>query len=315
MWKKIKHNFVFILIFLLGFGVMMYPVISRLYYRVDSTNQVKEFDKAVKGLSKEELDKRLALAKGYNDSLNNVVSKDPYDKKNQEEGRKAYARMLEVKEKIGHVEIPKINQDLPMYAGTSEDVLQIGIGHLEGTSLPIGGNSTHSVITAHSGLPKARLFTDLHDLEVGDKFYYHNIEGTMAFQIDHIDVIEPSDFSQLLIQPGRDLMTLLTCTPVMINTHRLIVRGHRIDYIPEVEEPIIQDLSSNFIYKQAFIVLAVILLILLIAFIFLNRKAKRLERQLRAIARKQREIDKEKAADDQGLNNQVNKERDESNED
>ncbi|MDU5977963.1 MAG: class C sortase, partial [Finegoldia magna] len=124
MWKKIKHNFVFILIFLLGFGVMMYPVISRLYYRVDSTNQVKEFDKAVKGLSKEELDKRLALAKGYNDSLNNVVSKDPYDKKNQEEGRKAYARMLEVKEKIGHVEIPKINQDLPMYAGTSEDVLQ-----------------------------------------------------------------------------------------------------------------------------------------------------------------------------------------------
>ena len=161
MWKKIKHNFVFILIFLLGFGVMMYPVISRLYYRVDSANQVKEFDKAVKGLSKEELAKRLALAKGYNDSLNNVVTKDPYDKKNQEEGRKAYARMLEVKEKIGHVEIPKINQDLPIYAGTSEDVLQIGVGHLEGTSLPIGGNNTHAVLTAHSGLPTAKLFTDL----------------------------------------------------------------------------------------------------------------------------------------------------------
>jgi len=215
MWKKIKHNFVFILIFLLGFGVMMYPVISRLYYRVDSTNQVKEFDKAVKGLSKEELDKRLALAKGYNDSLNNVVSKDPYDKKNQEEGRKAYARMLEVKEKIGHVEIPKINQDLPMYAGTSEDVLQIGIGHLEGTSLPIGGNNTHAVLTAHSGLPTAKLFTDLKMMKIGDKFYVHNIFGTLAYQVDQIKIVEPSNFNDLLIVKGHDYCTLLTCTPIM----------------------------------------------------------------------------------------------------
>lgn len=312
--KKKKSNWPFVLVFILGLGILSYPMISDWYYRVEASNEVSDFQEARSELDEAEIARRMDLAQVYNDTLANIITEDPYSENKKEEAFENYARMLELHEKIGHIQIPRINIDIPVYAGTAEEVLQKGAGHLEGTSLPIGGNSTHSVITAHSGLPKARLFTDLHDLEVGDKFYYHNIEGTMAFQIDHIDVIDPSDFSQLLIQPGRDLMTLLTCTPVMINTHRLIVRGHRIDYIPEVEEPIIQDLSSNFIYKQAFIVLAVILLILLIAFIFLNRKAKRLERQLRAIARKQREIDKEKAASGQGLNNQVNKERDESNE-
>ena len=279
MWKKIKHNFVFILIFLLGFGVMMYPVISRLYYRVDSTNQVKEFDKAVKGLSKEELDKRLALAKGYNDSLNNVVSKDPYDKKNQEEGRKAYARMLEVKEKIGHVEIPKINQDLPMYAGTSEDVLQIGIGHLEGTSLPIGGNNTHAVLTAHSGLPTAKLFTDLKMMKIGDKFYVHNIFGTLAYQVDQIKIVEPSNFEDLLIVKGHDYCTLLTCTPIMINSHRLLVRGHRVPYVPAVDEALIADNKASYIYRYLFYVSLVIIAILLYL-IYRQRKAKKKLREL-----------------------------------
>ncbi|MDU2709373.1 MAG: class C sortase [Finegoldia magna] len=273
MWKKIKHNFVFILIFLLGFGVMMYPVISRLYYRVDSTNQVKEFDKAVKGLSKEELDKRLALAKGYNDSLNNVVSKDPYDKKNQEEGRKAYARMLEVKEKIGHVKIPKINQDLPIYAGTSEDVLQIGIGHLEGTSLPIGGNNTHAVLTAHSGLPTAKLFTDLKMMKIGDKFYVHNIFGTLAYQVDQIKIVEPSNFNDLLIVKGHDYCTLLTCTPYMINSHRLLVRAERTEYNPAaVEKDLVSQVTGK--YKIYLIISLIIIAILLWYYIRQRRRKK-----------------------------------------
>ena len=258
---------------------MMYPVISRLYYRVDSSNQVKEFDKAVKGLSKEELDKRLALAKGYNDSLNNVVSKDPYDKKNQEEGRKAYARMLEVKEKIGHVEIPKINQDLPMYAGTSEDVLQIGIGHLEGTSLPIGGNNTHAVLTAHSGLPTAKLFTDLKMMKIGDKFYVHNIFGTLAYQVDQIKIVEPSNFNDLLIVKGHDYCTLLTCTPIMINSHRLLVRGHRVPYVPAVDEALIADNKASYIYRYLFYVSLVIIAILLYL-IYRQRKAKKRLKEL-----------------------------------
>lgn len=311
--RKKRSNWPFVLIFIIGLGVLSYPMFSDWYYRVEASNEVSDFQAARAELDDEEVSRRMDLAQVYNDTLANIIKEDPYSEDKKEEAFENYARMLELHEKIGHVQIPRINIDIPVYAGTAEEILQKGAGHLEGTSLPIGGNSTHSVITAHSGLPKARLFTDLHDLEVGDKFYYHNIEGTMAYQVDLIDVIDPSDFSQLLIQPGRDLMTLLTCTPVMINTHRLIVRGHRIDYIPEVEEPIIEDLTSNFIYKQAFIVLAVILLILLIAFIFLNRKAKRLERQLRAIAKKQRDLDRQKAAEANMNQGQVK--RDESNED
>lgn len=273
MWKKIKHNFVFILIFLLGFGVMMYPVISRLYYRVDSTNQVKEFDKAVKGLSKEELDKRLALAKGYNDSLNNVVSKDPYDKKNQEEGRKAYARMLEVKEKIGHVEIPKINQDLPIYAGTSEEVLQKGVGHLEGTSLPVGGKGTHTVLTAHRGLPTAKLFTDLNKMKKGDVFYIHNIKEVLAYKVIDIFVVEPSDFDKVLVVEGKDYCTLLTCTPYMINSHRLLVRAERTEYNPAaVEKDLVSQVTGK--YKIYLIISLIIIAILLWYYIRQRRRKK-----------------------------------------
>ena len=273
MWKKIKHNFVFILIFLLGFGVMMYPVISRLYYRVDSTNQVKEFDKAVKGLSKEELDKRLALAKGYNDSLNNVVSKDPYDKKNQEEGRKAYARMLEVKEKIGHVEIPKINQDLPIYAGTSEEVLQKGVGHLEGTSLPVGGKGTHTVLTAHRGLPTAKLFTDLNKMKKGDVFYIHNIKEVLAYKVIDVFVVEPSDFDKVLVVEGKDYCTLLTCTPYMINSHRLLVRAERTEYNPAaVEKDLVSQVTGK--YKIYLIISLIIIAILLWYYIRQRRRKK-----------------------------------------
>lgn len=273
MWKKIKHNFVFILIFLLGFGVMMYPVISRLYYRVDSTNQVKEFDKAVKGLSKEELDKRLALAKGYNDSLNNVVSKDPYDKKNQEEGRKAYARMLEVKEKMGHVEIPKINQDLPIYAGTSEEVLQKGVGHLEGTSLPVGGKNTHAVLTAHRGLPTAKLFTDLNKMKKGDVFYIHNIKEVLAYKVIDVFVVEPSDFDKVLVVEGKDYVTLLTCTPYMINSHRLLVRAERTEYNPAaVEKDLVSQVTGK--YKIYLIISLIIIAILLWYYIRQRRRKK-----------------------------------------
>ena len=273
MWKKIKHNFVFILIFLLGFGVMMYPVISRLYYRVDSANQVKEFDKAVKGLSKEELAKRLALAKGYNDSLNNVVTKDPYDKKNQEEGRKAYARMLEVKEKIGHVEIPKINQDLPIYAGTSEEVLQKGVGHLEGTSLPVGGKSTHTVLTAHRGLPTAKLFTDLNKMKKGDVFFIHNIKEVLAYKVIDIFVVEPSDFDKVLVVEGKDYCTLLTCTPYMINSHRLLVRAERTEYNPAaVEKDLVSQVTGK--YKIYLIISLIIIAILLWYYIRQRRRKK-----------------------------------------
>lgn len=136
--------------------------------------------------------------------------------------------MLEVNEQLGYLAIPTIGLDLPIYAGTSAKVLEKGSGHLEGSSLPVGGQSTHSVLTAHRGLPSARLFTDLNQLKKGDRFYVTNLKETLAYKVNQIKVIEPSQLDALTIVEGKDYVTLLTCTPYMINSHRLLVRGERI---------------------------------------------------------------------------------------
>ncbi|HEL1756273.1 TPA: class C sortase [Streptococcus suis] len=230
---KKKNNLFFYLIFIIGFGILLYPHISNFYYRYEATHIVTDFDQAKSGLASAEIKQRLDLAYAFNESLHNVLAEDPYSRSRHEAGRAEYARMLEINERIGYVEIPKIEVDIPMYAGTSEEVLQKGIGHLEGTSLPVGGQDTHSVLTAHSGLPKARLFTDLPQLKLGDEFYIHNIGDVLAYEVDQILVVEPSNFSQLLVVPNQDYVTLLTCTPYMVNTHRLLVRGHRIPYVEE----------------------------------------------------------------------------------
>ena len=183
--------------------------------------------------------------------------------------------MLELRTKIGTIEIPSIDVDLPIYAGTNEEILQKGCGHLEGTSLPIGGESSHTVITAHSGLPTARLFTDLEKVEMGDKFYINYIGGVLAYQVDHIDVIDPSDFSQLLVVPGKDYATLLTCTPIMINTHRLIVRGHRVPYVPEEDDKVREDVGKNLDIDKRLIILLIFAIIILLRFILDRRRKKK----------------------------------------
>lgn len=286
--KKVnkKSKWIFRLIFLLGFLVMAYPLISRLYYRIDSNDRVASFKSEVEKLDTAEIDRRINLAKAYNESLSGKIASDPYTRKKHEEGRKEYARMLEVEEMIGTVDIPKINQNLPIYAGTSEDILQKGVGHLEGTSLPIGGNSTHTVLTAHSGLPEATLFTHLNQLEIGDKFYIHNIEGIIAYQVDQIKVIEPSNFEDLLISPGHDYATLLTCTPIMINTHRLIVRGHRVPYVPAVDEELIRESRNNWIFRLLFFASLILILILIILILKLKRDNKNYFKKIAEISKK-----------------------------
>ncbi len=282
-----RAKWTFRLVFFLGFLVALYPLVNRLYYRIDSNNQVSVFNEETDKLATEEIERRMGLARAYNDSLNNSVSEDPYAKDKQEKGRAEYARMLEVHEMIGHVEIPKINQDLPIYAGTAEEVLQKGVGHLEGTSLPIGGNSTHSVLTAHSGLPEATLFTHLGELEIGDKFYVHNISETLAYQVDQIKVIEPTNFSDLLIDPGHDYVTLLTCTPIMINSHRLIVRGHRVPYVPAVDEELIRTTKANWIFRLLFFIALFLIIILIIYLWKLRRDNKKYYTRIEDIRRRQ----------------------------
>ena len=282
MAKKKQSNWFFKLIFVLGFLILMYPQVSRLYYRVQSTQEVASFEEGKAALSDEEIKKRMALARDFNDSLVNQNMEDPYSKARHERGRAAYAHMLEIHEQIGHIQIPTIDLDIPIRAGTSEEVLQTSAGHLEGTSLPIGGNSTHTVITAHSGLPTAKLFTDIRDLKEGDRFYIHNIAETLAYEVDQIKVVEPSNFEDLLIVPGHDYATLLTCTPIGINSHRLLVRGHRVPYDKAVDDQFVADNKMSFLYKYAFI--AVIALILLLAYGSWNyrKKLRQLESDIRA---------------------------------
>ncbi|TVT27050.1 class C sortase [Salinicoccus cyprini] len=235
--KNFIFKFIIVLIFLIGLGILIYPMISAVYYDYRASDEVDDFNQEVERLNEDDIDARMEKAHAYNQSLTgNEALSDFYTEAEEEEGRAMYAEMLEVNEKIGTVEIPRIHQELPIYAGTGENVLQKGVGHLNDTSLPVGGENTHSVLTAHRGLPDKKLFTDLDDMEIGDVFFVHNINETLAYEVDQIEVIEPTDFEKLRIEEGGDHVTLLTCTPYMVNSHRLIVRGHQIDYTPEVEE-------------------------------------------------------------------------------
>lgn len=272
MKEKFKKNWKIILLFITGLLIASYPIISNWYYTVENNNQIVDFKEAVDEMSQAEIDERIDLARAYNETLDPSKLADPYTER-EKKGVENYARMLEAREKIGYLDVPKINQQIPVYAGTSEDVLQKACGHLEGTSLPIGGKSTHSVITAHRGLPQVKLFRDLDKMEVGDVFYYTNVKETLAYQVDQILVIEPWNFDPVLVVDGKDYMTLLTCTPYMINSHRLLVRGHRIPYVPEEKEE--AEDKAKFNYKDLIVPGFVILLLIIIIFIYIKRRRRR----------------------------------------
>lgn len=279
--KKKKSQWPFVLIFVLGLLVLLYPQVSRLYYQIDSKNIISNFDSEKEKLSTEEIKRRMELAKAFNESLHNVVTEDPYSDEKKKEGRAEYARMLEINEYIGHIQIPIIDVDVPMYAGTSEEVLQKGAGHLEGSSLPIGGVNTHTVITAHSGLPTAKLFTDLSKVRIGDTFYIHNFAEILAYQVDQIKVIEPSEFDDLLIVKDKDYATLLTCTPYMINSHRLLVRGHRVEYVKELVDREILEGKQNMMYMYLFYVAIFVVIILILLTVYFIVKKRRLKKKLK----------------------------------
>lgn len=287
LWDR--KNWPFLLLFVIGFLIMIYPMISQYYYRVEANQEIEDFQKKAASLDQNEVLRRMDLAEGYNTSLDPSKLGDPYTEK-EKAGRAEYARMLEIEEKIGFVEIPKIKERLPIYAGTSMEVLEKGAGHLEGTSLPIGGPSTHTVITAHRGLPKAKLFRHLDKMEKGDVFYIHNIETVLAYEVDQILVVEPWDFEPVLVTPGKDYATLLTCTPYMINSKRLLVRGHRIDYVPPVNS------KPNINYQDIlpFIIpLAILLLVLMLYFRREYQKKKKLYNELN-VMRDEAEHDEQK---------------------
>lgn len=271
-----KGKVITILVFILGLAIFLYPAFSDWYYQQEANEEKTNFDQGAAEISPAELEKRLGLAQAYNETLDPARLADPFTKR-QKEGVAHYAQMLEVHQMMGHVDIPKISVSLPVYAGTADEVLEKGAGHLEGTSLPIGGKSTHAVITAHRGLPKAKLFRELDKLEKGDVFYFTNIQGVLAYQVDQILTVEPSDFAPVLVVKGEDYMTLLTCTPYMVNSHRLLVRGHRVDYTAPQKEPDLQERPIDSSYKTLFWIALAVIAVLLIILIHNRRKLRAME--------------------------------------
>lgn len=269
-------NYLTTFLVFLGILIISYPMVSRMYYYNVSQKNIDEFKEGVKKITSEEILQRISLAKSYNDSFSNINVEDPYMRKKHEEGKNEYARMLEVQEKIGYIQIPSLDLSLPIYAGTSESVLQKGVGHMEGTSLPIGGESTHCILTAHTGLNTARMFTDIDKLKKGDIFLIENIKETLAYKVDAIQVIEPTDFSQLVIVPKEDYVTLLTCTPYMVNSHRLLVRGVRTEYIKKsVDEQ--SNKNKPFLTENNLIMIATIFFDILILIIYwlISKKSRK----------------------------------------
>ena len=282
MSKQTRSRLIFMAIFTLGLLIFSYPLISQKYYEIKAEDEVITFTKAAKELAPEDLDKRMALAAAYNRTLDPSRLADPYTDM-EKAGRAEYARMLEVEEMLGHIRIPKIQVDIPIRAGSSEDVLQKGAGHLEGTSLPIGGDSTHTVITAHRGLPNAKLFRNLDQLAYGDIFYITNIKETIAYKVDKIQVVEPSDFEPVLVVERKDYATLLTCTPYMINSHRLLVRGVRIPYQEAIDDGVANTPRARFDFFRMVLVLIPIIIILLLTLFREKKRTDNLSKELREI--------------------------------
>lgn len=225
-----------ILIFLTGVGIMSYPMISSFVNNMDYRDSMTNYVADVEQMQDESITKNFQDAEDYNKSLTgNVILTDPFDEEAYKLIGADYEDTLDVDNEglIGYVEIPKLNVYLPISHGTSEEVLEQGAGHLQNTSFPIGGESTHSIISAHTGYPGKTFFDYIDELEYGDEFYIHVLDRTLKYEVDNILVILPEETEHLRITTGEDWVTLLTCTPYGINSHRLLVRGTRVEYTPE----------------------------------------------------------------------------------
>lgn len=245
--KKIRVIFC-VIIFMTGLGIASYPFISNMVAQRHASQVVKDYETNVEEMDEEKIDAMKEAAKKYNEQLSNVVSVDD-ENENNEQGE-SYADLLNIGESLGYITIPKIDVNLPIYNGTSQDVLSKGVGHMEQSSYPLGGESTHCVLTGHRGLPSAVLFTDLDKLEIGDEFYLHVLDEILAYKVDQIKVVEPNEFGDLEIIDGKDYCTLVTCTPYAINSHRLLVRGERTEYKGEQDKQTTNQMQTGALTKR-----------------------------------------------------------------
>lgn len=236
--KKKAGNLVIGIIFLAGLSLLLYPFVANQWNNYRQKQLISGYEQAVSEKEAAEgidYDAERKKAEDYNEALLPCVLPDSFALAESSGVDPVYMNTLNIAgdEMMGSVEIPKINIKIPIYHTTEEEVLNKGAGHLEGSSLPVGGANTHAVISAHRGLPSASLFTDLDQMKVGDHFLLHVLDETLCYEVDKISVVKPEDTSALAVEDGQDLVTLLTCTPYGVNTERLLVRGHRVPYVEE----------------------------------------------------------------------------------
>ena len=225
--KNHHSTILLILILLIGLSLMLYPSFADWWNSFHSSRAIASYEEQVANIDDAQYEELWDAARDYNQSLLHR----PNDFLLSDEQQEIYKSLLDIGGNgiMGYIEIPMIDVMLPIYHGTKESVLQIAVGHLDWTSLPVGGAGSHCVVSGHRGLPSARLFTDLDKLKVGDVFMLHVLNEILTYEIDQILIVEPQDTDPLLIEPGKDLCTLITCTPYGINSHRMLVRGHRIE--------------------------------------------------------------------------------------
>lgn len=277
------------LLFLIGFGILAYPTISNQWNTYRQSQLISSYNNKVEEMTPEDFSEEWQKAKAFNSNIqqNNLYG-DVFGEDDGELKDTDYWKVLNVAEDgvMGYLSIPKINIKLAIYHGTADDVLQTGVGHLNGTKLPIGGESTHSVLAAHRGLPSAKLFTDIDQLEAGDKFYIHVLDEVLAYQVDQIlPMVDKDDHETLQkalqIEEGKDQVTLFTCTPYGVNSHRLLVRGTRVPYNGE-EDASAQTVTDTMLhtiqnYYMLYLILgiAITILIILIMKLVSGRKQRK----------------------------------------
>ena len=283
--KKRTTTVIIVILFLAGLSLLLYPFVSNRWNTYRQERLMSSYEDTVtqrEEAGEIDYESEWEKARAYNEALLPSILPDSFAvaEAENEAGQvdETYMSALNLAGDgiMGSVEIPKINITLPIYHTTDKEVLEKAAGHLEGSSLPIGGESTHSVISAHRGLPSAALFTDLDRLEEGDHFLLHVLDDTLCYEVDQILTVEPDETESLAVEEGEDLVTLLTCTPYGVNSHRLLVRGHRVPYEPEVVDDEMPPLGTISLHTSYFLWVVVGLLITGAFILFLYLRERKL---------------------------------------
>ena len=271
--KKHASTLVLCLVFLIGVGLIAYPSVADYYNSWLQRNVISSYAEKVVHMYTDRYEEIREAAKEYNEDI--AAHGFKWTMSDEDKGK--YNSILDISDSsaMGYIEIPKINEKLVIYHGTDEAVLRTGVGHMEGTSLPIGGETSHCVLSGHRGLPSAKLFSNLDRLVEGDTFAINILDMTLTYEVDQIRIVNPDDLTEITLEEGKDYCTLVTCTPYGVNTHRLLVRGHRVEN-PDGEANVVADaMQIEPIYIAPFVAVPILILLLILMLISTRKKTGR----------------------------------------